>query len=395
LPRRARPQPAVDAKSREAACLAQFTPQRVAALRRRIRGWHPDHGRALPWRASGDPYRVWISEIMLQQTTVAAVKPYYERFLAAFPSVRSLASADESAVLRQWEGLGYYSRGRNLHRAARIIVDRHQGRLPDSVEELQRLPGIGRYTASAIASFAFGRPEPIVEANTLRLYSRLLGYDGDPRSSSGQRLLWEFGAKLVPDRAPGEFNQALLDLGAGVCTSAAPACDRCPLRESCIAFRDGTQRSIPRAAPRPQVTELLEAVVVIEHNGRFLLRRCVPDERWAGLWDFPRVGLPLSVAPASRLTPHSSGRIDPLLVRETGQQVESLTGIRVELGPAFGELRHTVTRYRIRLLCLRGKRVGGRLRCDSSSPRWVPLPEIADLPLSSTGRQIADRWIRG
>src|SRR5690606_10067608 len=189
------------------------------------------HGRELPWNDQRDAYRVWVSEIMLQQTTVTAVKPYYERFLARFPDVQALAAASEDEVLRLWEGLGYYSRGRNLRKAAQAIVADHAGRLPADAVELARLPGIGRYTAGAIASFAYGLPEPIVEANTLRLYCRLMGYEGDPRSTAGQRQLWSFAEKILPRKSPGEFNQALMDLGATLCMPVNPNCEACPVQE--------------------------------------------------------------------------------------------------------------------------------------------------------------------
>jgi len=206
----------------------------VQEFRRRLRQWHRRHGRDLPWRAPSperatgsanqagghdsapDPYRVWVSEIMLQQTTVAAVKPYFERFLDAFPTLGDLARAPEQEVLRQWEGLGYYRRARSLHRAAQLVLERHDGELPRDLTALQALPGIGRYTSGAIASFAFGQAAPILEANTLRLYARLLELDLDPRSADGQKWLWAFAEQLTPTRAPGDFNQALIELGATV-----------------------------------------------------------------------------------------------------------------------------------------------------------------------------------
>ena len=168
----------------------------MSRFRRGVRSWYKRNARDLPWRSTADAYRVWISEIMLQQTTVAAVLPYFERFVARFPSLAALAAAEEEEVLKYWEGLGYYSRARNLHKTARQLLSGHAGRFPESVEELQALPGIGRYTAGAIASFAFGLPAPIVEANTLRLYCRLMGYRGNPRGSEGQRLLWQFAKRV-------------------------------------------------------------------------------------------------------------------------------------------------------------------------------------------------------
>lgn len=217
-------------------------------LRVALRRWHVGNGRDLPWRNCRDPYKVWISEIMLQQTTVAAVKPYFERFLKRFPNIAALAAADEADVLRLWEGLGYYSRARNLRKGAQAIVA-NGGVFPDSVEELLPLPGIGRYTAGAIVSFAFDRPAPILEANTLRLYCRLLGFRDDPRSAAGQRVLWSFAEQLVPTKSPGEFNQALMDLGATVCTPTEPHCDECPVASYCRALAEQAQSKIPAAKP--------------------------------------------------------------------------------------------------------------------------------------------------
>ena len=182
---------------------AQWDARSLAQFRRGLIAWYPRNARPLPWRKSADPYRIWISEIMLQQTTVAAVVPYFERFLARFPTLAALAQANEQDVLRLWEGLGYYSRARNIHKTARVIVRELGGLFPDEVARLAELPGIGRYTAGAIASFAFDRRAPIVEANTLRLYCRLLGFRGDPRSAAGQKLLWEFAGLILPRESRG------------------------------------------------------------------------------------------------------------------------------------------------------------------------------------------------
>ena len=238
------------------------------------------------------PYRVWVSEIMLQQTQVATVRDYFERFIRAFPNVRRLAAADEQQVLRLWEGLGYYRRARQLHAAAKKIVAEYGGAFPQDLVELQKLPGIGRYTAGAIASIAFGQRAPILEANTIRLLSRLIGYRDDPLKSAGQRL-------LVASRQPtfcrstnvARFNQALMELGSLVCTPAEPCCDACPLAGVCAAFAAGLQHSIPLEKPRQDITAVREAAVVIRRNGRVLLRQCAEGERWAGLWDFPRFEL--------------------------------------------------------------------------------------------------------
>jgi A/G-specific adenine glycosylase len=356
--------------------------------------WYDDHGRDLPWKRDRDPYRVWLREIMLQQTTVAAVIPYFERFVARFPTVSVLAAAEEADVLRLWEGLGYYSRARNLHRAAQRIVSDHAGEFPRDVITLLALPGIGRYTAGAIASFAFEQPAAIVEANTLRLYCRLMGYADDPRSTAGQRALWAFAESLHQATrvasAPGVFlseektpvadapgspaviNQALMDLGATVCTPTQPGCERCPVTAWCAAFALKKQDHIPRPAKRVELTDVVEATIAVRHQGRYLLRRRPPGERWAGLWDFPR---------------YSVVENEPLS-RTLVEQVHKQTGIAIALGEQIAEFKHGVTRYRITLRCFHAERQSGRLRTDADL-QWVPPDGFAELALSTTGRKFA------
>ena len=363
-----------------------FMPTDITKMRRALLRWYGRHGRELPWRHDSDPYRVWVREIMLQQTTVSAVKPYLERFLTAFPGVEALAAADEADVLRLWEGLGYYSRARNLHRAARAIVAEHGGRLPECVADLQALPGIGRYTAGAIASFAYGRHAPIVEANTLRLYSRLLAYADDPRSPDGQVALWSFAAEILPRTRPGRFNQALMDLGATVCTPVDPQCDDCPLRLHCGACRAGLQGEIPLPKPRAAVTELTEAAVIIQKRGRYLLRQRPDGEWWAGLWDFPRIAIPPSETADDLDLPQLQCRL------QTGL-ADSL-GVSASVGGMLTELRHSVTRYRIRLLCFEATWGGGRL-AGGAGFEWVTRADLADRPLSAPARRLVSRLWSG
>ena len=363
---------------------------------------------------------------MLQQTTVVAVKPYYERFLEPFPDVAALAEANEEEVLRLWEGLGYYSRARNLHRAARAIVERG-GVFPETVEELQLLPGIGRYTAGAIVSFAFDRPAPIVEANTLRLYSRLLGYRDDPRSTIGQRWLWSFAEKLVPTKGAGEFNQALTDLGATVCTPIEPRCDDCPVASCCRALAEQAQAEIPQAARRPEITELHEASIAIESNGRFLLIRRPAGARWAGLRDFPRFDLP-------PLRSHHAPRDEPVASKDIPTKTKQLKenrsrreaigssrgamtatdisaspmndiaqleqrlvtdfGLAAKLTDRLTQLKHSVTRYRITLDCWHAECGDSRDVITELISAWVAPADFERYPLSVTGRKLADLIVR-
>lgn len=385
LPPAASHSPAVS-DSRLAAFLAGAD---LPALRRALLRWYARHARDLPWRRTRDPFAVWISEIMLQQTTVAAVIPRYQEFLARFPSLRDLAAASEHDVLKAWEGLGYYSRARHLHRAAQQIVAQHAGRIPHDVAALHSLPGIGRYTAGAIASFAFDRREPIVEANTLRLYARLLGFRGDPRSAAGQSLLWEFAARLLPAQSCGRFNQALIELGATVCLPAAPRCPRCPLRRNCIACLTGAQGEIPSAGRRPKAMSVVEVAVAIRRRGCYLLRRRGHGERWAGLWDFPRFEAPL----ASRLPPHPPRELPPPLRRACEVRLAELTGLGVSIDAPLMQIDHTVTRYRIRLLCLTARHRDGTIRGDERGWTWIPPSGLARLALPTSSRRFA-LWLQ-
>ncbi len=346
-------------------------------FRRRLLAWYGKHARDLPWRRSTDPYRVWLSEVMLQQTTVAMAAPHFERFTKALPTIERLAAADERQVMRLWEGLGYYRRARALHAAAKAIVAEHGGQPPRDVPTLMRLPGVGRYTAGAIVSQAFDLPAPILEANTIRLFSRLIGYRGDPAKSAGQRLLWQTAEQLLPRQGAGRFNQALMELGSLVCTPTAPRCDECPVVAHCAAFKLGLQEEIPRLAARPKPTALREAAVVVRKNGAVLVRQCGAKERWAGLWDFPRFAL--------------DGQ-GPLFVRkELVAGVRGQTGVTVEPGGLVATLKHGVTRYRITLECYAARYASGRVRSAAESPvRWLRRRELAELPLSVTGRKIAE-----
>ena len=351
-------------------------PPRRADFRRRLLRWYEKHRRDLPWRNDADPYRVWISEVMLQQTQVATVKPYFERFTAAFPSVDALAAADEQAVLRLWEGLGYYRRARALHAAAKQVADRHAGKVPSDVAELMKLPGIGRYTAGAIASIAFDKRAPILEANTIRLWSRLLAYRGDPAKAAGQKLLWSAAEQMLPRCHVARFNQGLMELGSLVCRPDRPTCDVCPVSMHCAAFAQGLQSSIPATKKKQTLTDVHEVAVVVRRRGKVLVRQCVDGERWAGLWDFPRF--------------ESTGD-GPLFVgKELVEKVREQSGVTVTPGPLLRTIKHGVTRYRITLDCFTAAYAGGHPRSTKTRPvKWFPLEDLAELPLSTTGRKIA------
>lgn len=323
---------------------------------------------------------------MLQQTTVVAVVPYFERFLARFPTVQELAAATQDEVLKYWEGLGYYSRARNIHKAANEVVSRFGGEFPRTVDELHSLPGIGRYTAGAIMSFAFNLPAPIVEANTLRLYCRLMAYADNPRSTAGQRALWKFAEELVPDRDPGSINQALMEIGSQVCTPTSPRCEECPLQAICKAFATGMQSELPRLAARPEITPVIEYSIAIKRDERYLLRKNPEGQRWAGLWDFVRLStIPEELLPDKGLKPQRS--IPAALTRELERTVRDACGCESRISDFISEIKHSVTRYRIRLQCLIAEWQGGEPIGEEI--RWLSPTEFDNVPLSVTGRKFA------
>jgi A/G-specific adenine glycosylase len=352
-----------------------FSAASLRSLRRRLITWYRRHRRDLPWRRTSDPYCVWISEIMLQQTQVVTVVPYFERFVASFPNVQALAAADEHEVLRHWEGLGYYRRARQLHRAAQQIVERHGGQFPHDRDDVLQLAGIGRYTAGAILSIALDQPEAILEANTVRLHSRLLGSQENPASRSAQDRLWQFAAKLLPKRGAGELNQALMEVGSLVCTPKAPRCGDCPLAEWCQARALGLEGVIPRLAKKIPATSVREAAAVVWRGQQVLVRLHPTGERWAGLWDFPRF-------PVETESPR-------LVADELARCVTDQTGLRIVVGEPLATIKHTVTRFRITLDVYHARRTGGRQLSASGELRWLRPAELADVALSTTGRKIA------
>jgi A/G-specific adenine glycosylase len=263
----------------------------VSTFARRVALWQARHGRhALPWQRTRDPYRIWLSEVMLQQTQVATVIPYYRRFLSRFPGVKALAKASLDDVLALWSGLGYYVRARNLHAAARAVVERHGGRFPRTREALESLPGLGRSTAAAIAAFAFGRREAILDGNVKRVLARhfaVRGFPGEPRV---EKRLWALAESLLPARSIERYTQGLMDLGAGVCTRKRPACAECPLRATCKAYARGKPEAFPRPRPRKPRPVRKTSMLLLLHKGEVLLQKRPPTGVWGGLWCLPEVG---------------------------------------------------------------------------------------------------------
>ena len=264
----------------------------------RVVAWQRRHGRSdLPWQGTRDPYRIWVSEIMLQQTQVSTVIPYYERFVARFPDAAALAAASEDEVMRLWSGLGYYARARNLHRAARAIVSAHGGCFPLLMRDVLDLPGVGRSTAAAVVAFATGAPHAILDGNVKRVFARHFGVAGPVDSAAIAAKLWALAESLVPAKGVEGYTQGLMDLGATVCTRTKPACAKCPVRGSCVALRDGRVAELPGRKPSRPVPARRVAMLVVVSRGEVLVEKRPPSGIWGGLWSLPEV--PADADPAA------------------------------------------------------------------------------------------------
>ena len=341
----------------------------------RILCWYRKKSRqGLPWRETRDPYRIWISEAMLQQTQVATVIPYYERFLNRFPTVQALSRAPVTDVLESWSGLGYYSRAKNLHACAQTIVREHAGRLPDEVDSLMKLSGIGRTTAGAIASIAYDRPAPVLDGNVQRVFSRYFGIREDPRRPAVQRRLWELAERLVPDKSPGDFNQALMDLGATVCAPRQPRCGLCPVSRGCRARRNGWQEEIPppRAAVRRKKIQYLCGI--LEKNGSVLIARRPLSGLLPGLWEFPGGEKEPGETPAAGIRRLIAGRL----------------GLRAQAAEPRAALTQILSHRELEIQLFIVRCRAGRLKLSwYTRARWVPKKELARVSFTAGMSKLA------
>jgi A/G-specific adenine glycosylase len=355
--------------------------QARVAFAGRLLAWFARHARDLPWRRERSPYRVWVAEVMLQQTRAETVVPYYDRFLARFPTVQALAGAPLEEALKVWEGLGYYARARHLHAAARQVVTAHDGHIPDTFEGLLALPGVGHYTAGAVASIAFGRDVVAVDGNARRVLCRVFGIREDVTRSGVQRKLEALAASLLPPGRGSAFNEALMELGATVCTPRAPGCDRCPLCDLCQAYTQGDPEALPVRRPRQRTPHYdVATAVTVRDDGRVLVAQRNVDDMLGGLWEFPG-----GHREAGETLPEC-------LVREMHEELD----VEVEVGELLTIVRHAYTHFRITLHAFRCRLVAGELRClDCAAFRWVRLAELDALPMSVADRKIAQVLQKG
>jgi A/G-specific adenine glycosylase len=350
-------------------------PVTSARFARALLAWYDLHGRKdLPWQQSRTAYRVWLSEVMLQQTQVRTVIAYFERFIAALPTLADLASASEDRVLALWSGLGYYSRARNLHRAAKICVERHAGELPRDIEALADLPGIGRSTAAAVLSQAFGERHAILDGNVRRVLARWHGVHGWPGGSAAQRELWGHAEAHTPQERVADYTQAIMDLGATLCTRSRPQCARCPVAFGCIALRDDLTGTLPQAKPKRALpTRATTMLIVRDAQDRVLLERRPPTGVWARLWSLPEIG---DAADAVR---HLRDRYS----------------VRTDSATPLDSFVHTFSHYHLHItpLLLAGVAASDHV-ADDADHRWILQTELDTLGLPAPVRALLDTSIQ-
>ncbi|MCJ7784618.1 MAG: A/G-specific adenine glycosylase [Desulfobacterales bacterium] len=332
--------------------------------------WFKKNARDLPWRRTRDPYAIWVSEIMLQQTQVNTVIPYYQNFLKAFPTRNHLAKADLSKVLKVWEGLGYYSRARNLHRASQVVLNRFHGIIPDNLNDLLILPGIGRSTAGAILSFAFQKEAPILDGNAKRVISRLFAVSDNPAKGKTEDLLWKISGSLIPKGFSNPFNQALMDLGSMLCTPREPQCSKCPLCDLCRGKASGEPERFPTKTIRKKIPHIEAISAVIQRNGKVLLKQRPPEGLLGGLWEFPNWPI--------------EEKKDPQEVLRL--KVKSEIGLRVKPQELIGSFRQTFSHFKLTLQVFHCRPLNRKVRA-----KWVPIQKLHAFPMSRIHRRIAEK----
>lgn len=331
--------------------------------------WFKKNKRDLPWRKTRDPYAIWVSEIMLQQTRVDTVIPYYQKFLKSFPTLRHLAKANLSKVLKVWEGLGYYSRARNLHRASQIVLNHFHGKIPDTLKDLLSLPGVGRSTAGAILSFGFAKEAPILDGNARRVLSRLFAISGSPGERKTEQLLWKISESLIPKGFSNPFNQALMDLGSMLCTVKEPECGRCPLHHFCKGRASGKPERYPSRVIKKKIPHIEAISAVIEKDGNVLLNHRPPRGLLGGLWEFPNWKI--------------KGKI--IQKQQLKNQINREVGLSINVKESIGTFHQTYSHFKLTLHVYYCQAIDGK-----RDGKWFPIKNLGQLPMSRIHRRIAE-----
>ncbi|MEX2479130.1 MAG: A/G-specific adenine glycosylase [Gracilimonas sp.] len=339
--------------------------------------WYQDHKRQMPWRDEPDPYKIWVSEIMLQQTRVDQATPYFQSFISLFPTVYDLAKAEQQEVLKAWEGLGYYSRARNLHSAAKMVVDEYDGKLPETYDEVIKLKGIGPYTAAAVTSIAFNKPNAVVDGNVIRVLTRYFGIEEDTRSTKTRNKVQEFANELIDEDRPGDFNQALMELGSEVCSPSNPSCMDCPVQSGCVAAKMTKTDVIPYKSPAKKKPHHVIGVGIIEdENGKLLIALRPEDAMLGGLWEFPGG------------KQKEGEEIQDTVQRELKEEL----GVEVKAYKELMSLKHTYSHFSITMHAWFCKLISGTPQPkESQEVRWVQRNKLERYPFPKANKVLTQR----
>jgi len=349
----------------------------ISPISQKLLHWYSQNQRDFPWRQYPDPYPVWVSEIMAQQTRLETMLPYFQRWMERFPSISALAQASQQEVLNLWEGLGYYSRARNLHQAAKIVVDSFNGQLPDTRKELETLPGIGRYTAGAIASIAFGKDEAVVDGNIKRVFARLFQVTEPVNTPSGEKEIWSLAETHLPPGQAGDYNQALMDLGATLCLPRQPRCSICPLAEDCLARKNELTDQFPvKKQKKPSPHHTVTAAILHGEDGQVLIAQRPPDVLLGGLWEFP----------GGKQEPGEG--LKACLKREILEELQCT----IKIGDLLGTFKHTYTHFKVTLHAFHCQlEEGPPLPHYHQAVRWVIIDDLDKFPMGKIDRMISQK----
>ncbi|MCP4143105.1 MAG: A/G-specific adenine glycosylase [Chloroflexi bacterium] len=342
----------------------------MSKITSRLLNWYQENKRTLPWRDHPDPYAVWVSEIMLQQTRVDTIIGYFQRWMEKFPSIEDLAAADEQDVLNLWEGLGYYSRARNLHKAAKLLLAEYGAQLPEDTKTLMKLPGIGRYTAAAVSSMAFGHDAAALDGNIRRVYARVFNVEEPLGTKDAENILWALAEDILPKGEAGDYNQALMDLGSAICTPRSPSCEKCPIKQDCEAYQLDIQEMRPVRKTKKAVPHHIHAGAVIVDEGKVLLAQRPQKGLLGGMWEFP------------------NGRVEENPVKELASLIWEGYQVKIKVGNPIGEIDHAYTHFKVTehvFLCELIQ------LSQKENLRWANLKELDDYPMGKIDREIAKR----
>lgn len=355
-----------------------FLKEEKSQIQKNLIQWFQKNQRALPWRNNYDPYQVWISEIMLQQTQVTTVLPYFGRWIKKLPTIQAVANAKEDKILKLWEGLGYYSRARNLQKTARLIVEKYNGSFPEKYEDILTLPGIGKYTAGAISSIAFNQPKPIVDGNVIRVLARLKNFSGNTKLPKNLKKIWEWSQVLLPKDHARDFNQGLMELGALICKPQNPDCPCCPLKKTCEAYKKETMNNLPERGIQEKKIYSKAAIAVIKKNGKIFIQKRPPKGLMAGLWEFPGGKVDAKETPRNALK----------------REIKEELGMAIKNVKLIKTIRHSYTKFNIDLHCYLADFEEGKIKLNAATEgKWVKPEELKNYPFPAANVRLIKKLL--